>query len=184
LPDRLRPEHEPVRALIRDRDRRDMGVAEAKASRMKAAPQERATAARHSRREGLLNATKRVFLVVLTALVSATLVIGGPLLALWVGSRIQTTVGLSMTAAGAVIGVLILETFLLYKALIHLNAAYNAAVDGTDPRRQLAWHKPMRGERRSVAATRPLSVVEGIVVGTAVAGVLACVVWFFFFAHA
>jgi hypothetical protein len=162
-----------------------MGVAEAKASRMtKAAPQERATAARRSRREGLRTATKRAFLVVLTALVSATLVTGGPLLALWVGSRIQATVGLSIAAAGAVIGVLILATFLLYKALIHLNAAYNAAMDRTDPRRQLAWHKPMSGERRSVAATRPPSVVEGIVVGTAVAAVLAYVVWFFFFARA
>jgi uncharacterized membrane protein len=110
---------------------------------------------------------------------------GGPLLALWVGSRIQTAVGaLSMGAVGATLAVLIVETFLLYKALTYLNAAYSEAIGRTLPRRQMPWNKPMSGERRSVSAKRPLSAIERIVVGTVVLAVLGFEAWFFVFAHA
>ena len=65
----------------------------------------------------------RIVLGTLTTLVSVNLWTGGPLLALWVGSRIQAAVGqLSMAAVGATVGILILETFLLYKVLAFLNA--------------------------------------------------------------
>jgi hypothetical protein len=101
-----------------------------------------------------------------------------------VGSRIQTAVGqLSMAAVGATIGVLIVETLLLYKALTYVNAAYNQAIGRTLPRRQLPWHKPMSGERRSLQVRRPLSATERIVVGLVVAAVLGFEVWFFVFAH-
>jgi hypothetical protein len=113
------------------------------------------------------------------------LLTGGPLLALWVGSRVQTAVGqLSMGAVGATLGVLIFETLLLYKALTYLNAAYNEAIGRTLPRRQVPWHKPMSGERRSVAVKRPLSATERIVVATVVLALLAFEGWFFVLAHA
>lgn len=112
------------------------------------------------------------------------LLTGGPLLALWVGSRVQAAVGqLSMGAVGATLGVLIVETILLYKALAFLTVRYNEAIGRETPRRQLPWHKPMSGERRSEEVRQPLSAVERIVVLTVVLAVLVFEVWFFFLAH-
>jgi hypothetical protein len=137
------------------------------------------------RPRGARAALKRVALGAMTALVTVNLLTGGPLLALWVGSRVQTAVGqLSMGAVGATLGVLIFETLLLYKALTYLNAAYNEAIGRTLPRRQVPWHKPMSGERRSVAVKRPLSATERIVVATVVLALLAFEGWFFVLAHA
>lgn len=120
----------------------------------------------------------------LTTLISVNLWTGGPLLALWVGSRIQAAVGqLSMAAVGATVAVLIIETFLLYGALAYLTARYNDAIGRTMPRRQAPWLKPMSGERRSLEVRQPLSAPERIVVMSVVAAVLVFEVWFFFFAH-
>ena len=130
------------------------------------------------------SAPTRIFLGVLTTLVSVNLWTGGPLLALWVGSRVQAAVGqLSMGAVAATVAVLIAETFVLYKALAFLSYRYNAAIGRTMPRQQAAWLKPMSGERKSVAVRQPLSAVERIVVGTVVVAVLVFEIWFFFLAH-
>jgi hypothetical protein len=118
----------------------------------------------------------------LTALVSVFLMLGGPVLALWVGSQVQTEVGLTMAGVGAAIGVLIVTGVLLYKALIYLNAAYDEAVGRTRRREQLPWHKPASGERRAIAAQQPLSAIDWVVVGTVVAAGLAFGAWFVFFA--
>ena len=121
---------------------------------------------------------------ILTTLVSVNLWTGGPLLALWVGSRIQASVGgLSMAAVGATVGVLIVETFVLYQVLARLNARYNTVIGRAVPRQQPAWMKPMSGERRSIEVKRPLSATERIVVASAVVAFLVFEVWFFFFAH-
>jgi hypothetical protein len=133
---------------------------------------------------GFRAGVERVVLGVLTTLVSINLWTGGPLLALWVGSRIQAAVGqLSMGAVGATIGVLIVETFLLYKLLALLNNRYNAVLGRTEPRRQTAWLKPMSGERRTIQVQRPLTLVERITVVSTVVAFECLVVWFFFFAH-
>jgi hypothetical protein len=134
---------------------------------------------------GARAAAKRIVLAVLTMLVSVNLLTGGPVFSLWVGSRIQVGAGhLSMAAVGGTVGVLIVVTFLLYKALTYLNAAYDEAIGRRLPRQQAPWHKPMSGERRSVTARHPLSATERIVVGTAVVAALAFEAWFFVFAHA
>lgn len=126
----------------------------------------------------------RVVLGALTILVSVNLWTGGPLLALWVGSRIQVAVGqLSMAAVGATVGVLVLESFLLYKALAFLNARYNEAIGRTVRRKQAAWLKPISGERRSLEVRQPLTAVERIVLVSVVTALLALEVWFFFLAH-
>ena len=126
----------------------------------------------------------RVLLGVATTLVSVNLWTGGPLLALWVGSRVQTAVGqLSMAAVGATVAVLIVETFLLYRVLAWLTVRYNEALGRETPRRQLPWLKPMSGERRALEVRRPLTAPEKIVVASVVAAALVGEVWFFFFAH-
>jgi hypothetical protein len=126
----------------------------------------------------------RVVLGALTTLVSVNLWTGGPLLALWVGSRIQTAVGqLSMAAVGATVGVLILETFLLYRVLAWLTARYNAMLGRTMPRQQAPWMKPMSGERRALEVRQPLSLPEKIVIVSVVVAALLLEVYLFFFAH-
>ena len=137
------------------------------------------------RPRGLRATAKRVALGALTALITVNLVTGGPVLALWVGSRIQTAVGaLSMAAVAATIVVLAVVTFILYKALSYVNGAYNRAIGRTVPRQQLPWHKPMTGESRASQTKRPLSAVERTVIGVAVVAVLGFEIWFFAFAHA
>lgn len=130
-------------------------------------------------------ATRRILLAVATTLVSLNLWTGGPLLALWVGSRVEAAVGqLSMGAVAATLGVLIVETFLLYKALAFLTLRYNEALGREMPRRQSAWLKPMSGERRSSELRRrPLTAAERIIVVITVVAFEALVIWFFFFAH-
>jgi hypothetical protein len=127
----------------------------------------------------------RIFLAILTSLVSVNLWTGGPLFALWVGSRVQESEGqFTMGAVEATLGTLIVVTFLLYKALVFFQTRYNAALGLQDlPRRQSAWLKPMTGERRSIAVRRPLTAVERIVVVSTVVAFEALVIWFFFFAH-
>jgi hypothetical protein len=126
----------------------------------------------------------RIFLGILTTLVSLNLWTGGPLLALWVGSRVQAAVGqLSMGAVAATIGMLIVETYVLYKALAFLTVRYDEVIGRTAPRQQAAWLKPMSGERRSETVKRPLTAMERIVIVMVVVVVEAFVVWFFFFAH-
>jgi hypothetical protein len=138
----------------------------------------------HPAPRGARVAATRILLGALTTLVSVNLWTGGPLLALWVGSRIQASIGtLSMAAVGATVGVLIAETFVLYRLLALLNARYNAVIGRTAPRQQAAWLKPMSGERRSLQTRQPLSAVEKIVVVSVVVAVLVFEIWFFFFAH-
>ena len=130
------------------------------------------------------SALKRIVLGVLTTLVSVNLWTGGPLLAVWVGSRIQAAAGqLSMAAVGGTVAVLIFETFLLYKALAYLNSRYNDVIGRVIPRQQAPWMKPMSGERRAIEVRRPLTATERIVVASVVAAVLVLEIWFFFFAH-
>jgi hypothetical protein len=136
------------------------------------------------RPSGFGSALRRVVLGGLTTLVSVNLWTGGPLLAVWVGSRIQAAAGqLSMAAVGGTVGVLIIETFLLYKALAYLNARYNDAIGRAIPRQQAPWMKPMSGERRALDVRRPLTATERIAVASVVGAALVLEVWFFFFAH-
>jgi hypothetical protein len=127
----------------------------------------------------------RILLAILTSLVSVNLWTGGPLFALWVGSRVQESEGqLTMGAVGATLGTLIVVTFLLYRVLVFFHSRYNSVVGLDDaPRRQTAWLKPMSGERRSDTVKRRLTAVERIVVVSTVIAFEALVIWFFFFAH-
>lgn len=124
-----------------------------------------------------------MFLGILTTLVSVNLWTGGPLLALWVGSRVQAAGQLSMGAIAATIGALAVETYVLYKALAYLTFRYDEVIGRTRPRAQAAWLKPMSGERRSETVKQPLGAMERIVVIVVVVAVLVFEIWFFFFAR-
>lgn len=119
-----------------------------------------------------------------TALVSVNIWTGAPLFAVWVGSQVQGSSGLSMTAVFSVIAVLAAMVLALAWLLAWLNAAYDELTGRPAAGRQTSpWLRSMRGERETdIRRKHGVSPVERIVVISVVAAVLAFEIWFFFFA--
>jgi hypothetical protein len=128
---------------------------------------------------------KKIGLVTASALCAINLWTGAPLLAVWVGSKVQGDLNnLSMTAVFSVIVVLAALVFLLAMALTWLNAKYDDLAERPPAARHTSpWLRSMRDEREGDARRKyGISAVERMVVVCAVAGVLAFEGWFFFFA--
>jgi hypothetical protein len=130
-------------------------------------------------------AAKKIGIVTASALCSVNLWTGAPLLAIWIGSKVQGNLNnISMTALFSVIVVLAGTVFLLALALTWLNAKYDE-ITGRPPaaRRTSPWMRSMRDERvEDTQRKYGIGGVERVVVIVAVAGMLAFEVWFFFFA--
>jgi hypothetical protein len=127
---------------------------------------------------------RRVSLAALMALVATQVWVGGPLLALWVGSWVQTRSGGSLTirpstalATFAAVGVI---TVALLKVLRVVADAYDRAAGvGPAKRRHDSW---MAIERRAFPGQRPsLTALERILVVVVAMAAIAFEVWFFFF---
>jgi len=132
-----------------------------------------------------MTAAKRVGLVAASALVSINIWTGAPLLAVWVGSKVQGNLtALSMTAVFTVVVVLAVAVGLLAWLLTWINAAYDELAGREPAARQTSpWLRSMRGERESdVRRRHGISAIERVVVVTVVVAVLVFEVWFFFFA--
>jgi hypothetical protein len=130
-------------------------------------------------------ALKKIGLVTASALCSINLWTGAPLLAVWVGSKVQGNLNnLSMTAVFSVVAVLAASVFLLALLLTWLNAKYDELTGRPPAARQTSpWLRSMRDEREeNVRRKYGIGGVERVVVICAVAGLLAFEVWFFFFA--
>jgi hypothetical protein len=92
---------------------------------------------------------RRYGLAALAAFIALNVWTGCPLLALWIGSQVQGEASQpSMGAFLAVIGCLVLFSFLLYQALQRVVHAYREAT-GTTPtvRSHAPWLRSMRDER-------------------------------------
>jgi hypothetical protein len=109
---------------------------------------------------------------------------GAPLLAVWVGSQVQSGRVVSMRGAVTVVVVLALLEFLLIWALTWLNAKYDKLTGRPLTASQTSpWHRAKRGDRVDDIRSRfGISAPEKVVAGCVVAGVLAFEIWFFFFA--
>ena len=109
---------------------------------------------------------------------------GSPLLAVWLGSRVQGEESQpSMTAFVVVIVSLILFSLGLYQLLKLTMRAYQKAT-GTTPtmRTHAPWLRSMRDERGGVASARSrITGAERVVVVMVVIAAVAFEVWFFFF---
>ena len=127
---------------------------------------------------------KRFGLAALIAFLALNIWTGSPLLALWIGSRIQGEESqASMGAFAAVIGSLALFSVLLYQALKHVLHAYQETT-GTLPtvRTHAPWLRSMRGERPDYGEGRAsISGAERIIIVTVIVAALAFEIWFFFF---
>ena len=130
-------------------------------------------------------ALKKIGLVTASALCTINIWTGAPLLAVWVGSKVQGSLGnLSMTAVFSVIGVLAVMVFALGFLLTWLNAKYDE-LTGRPPaaRHTSPWLRSMRDEREEDTRRKfGISPIERVVVVSVVAGVIAFEIWFFFFA--
>ena len=126
---------------------------------------------------------KRYWLAALTAFLAINIWTGSPLLALWIGSRVQGSSGqASFTAILAIVACLAIFSMALYQALKYTMHAYREAT-GTLPtvRTHAPWLRSMRGERPDYQATASIGGAERIIVVTVVLAAVAFEVWFFFF---
>jgi hypothetical protein len=127
---------------------------------------------------------QRPLILAAMAVVAVNIWTGSPLLALWVGSRLQGTSGLSMGAVFAVIVVMVLASLGLIKLLGVLGERHDRLLGvPPGPRRQQPWLRSLSGERTKDQRRRQrLSALDVVLVGTVLIAALAFEVWFFFFA--
>jgi hypothetical protein len=118
------------------------------------------------------------------ALLALNVWTGSPLLAVWIGSRVQGEESQpSMTAFVVVIVSLVAFSLGLYQLLKVTMRAYQQAT-GTAPtvRTHAPWLRSMRDERPDAQSARArISGGERIVVVMVVVAAVAFEVWFFFF---
>jgi hypothetical protein len=108
---------------------------------------------------------------------------GGPLLALWVGSRVQGGGPPTMTAVFVVVATLALISFALVWALGRLSRAYEQmAGQAPTVRHHTPWLRSMSGERPQYEGVQPtVTTPERILVVMVVVATVAFEIWFFFF---
>src|SRR3954454_6368053 len=107
---------------------------------------------------------KRVALVSLMAVATVNIWTGGPLLALWIGSRVQNAGPPSMLAVGVAAVSLGVISYVLVKVRPWLDAAYGrAAGHQSSVGRHVPWLRSMRGERphdkKHASELAPLEVI-------------------------
>jgi hypothetical protein len=132
---------------------------------------------------GVRRAVKRVALAAAMAVVTLNVWTGAPLLALWVGSRVQSHSQATMTGIAVVAIVLAVLCFLLLRLLRVLGARYDSVV-GVSPtvRSHVSWLRSMRGERPEYDGVVPtVTMAERIAIAAVVLAFAVFEVWFFFF---
>ena len=135
------------------------------------------------RRRGRL---KPILLAAAMAVLALNVCIGSPLLALWIGSRVQGQESQpSMAAFAVVIVALVIFSVLLYQLLKLTAGAYREAT-GTTPtvRTHAPWLRSLRDERPDHAGgtgAHDISGAERVVVVTVILAAAGFEIWFFFF---
>src|SRR5215210_5296207 len=140
-----------------------------------------AGAAQESRPPGRV---KPILLAAVMAFLALNVWTGSPLLAVWLGSKVQGDESQPhMSAYAVVIFSLIAFSWGLYQLLKRVMSAYQDAT-GTRPtvRGHAPWLRSMRGERPDFPGnTARISGAERVVVVTVLIAAAAFEIWFFFF---
>jgi len=129
---------------------------------------------------------QRGLILAAMAVVAVNIWTGSPLFALWVGSRLQGTSGLKMSAVFAVVVVMGATCFVLVKLLGALGERHDRLMGiPPGPRRQQPWMRSLSGERNRDQRRRArISALDVVLVGTVLVAAIAFEVWFFFFSGA
>ena len=127
---------------------------------------------------------KRIALVAASAVASVAAWTGAPLLAVWVGSRLQDGTQPEMQAVAGVVVTLAVCEFFLVTLLATLNDRYDRVSGRRKPTRVAPpWYSSMRGEREvQVRRDEGVTPIEKVVALSCGAALLAFEIWFFFFA--
>src|SRR4051794_17950482 len=126
---------------------------------------------------------ERVGLVGAMVVVTVNIWTGGPLLALWIGSRAQPDSGPSMFAIAVAAVSLGVISYVLVRLLARIDAVY-ARVAGrpSSVGRHVPWLRSMRGERpHETKHARELSPLEVILISMVVLVFVLFEIWFFFY---
>ena len=126
---------------------------------------------------------KRVALAATMAVVTLNAWTGSPLLALWVGSRVQGSGPPKMASIAVVAVVLGVLSFALVKLLRRLGAMYDQLTgQSATVTQHTPWLRSMRGERERYPGMRPhLTMLERILVVMVLVVFAAFEIWFFFY---
>jgi hypothetical protein len=127
---------------------------------------------------------RRVGLVAAMGLVSLNIWTGAPLLAVWVGSRMQHDSNQPKMGSVAVVVIVLAALCLaLVRLLALLSARYDAVVGRSPQRReQSPWLRSLRGERaHPTLQERPLRAIEYVLVVAVMVCAAVFEIWFFFF---
>jgi hypothetical protein len=130
-----------------------------------------------------LLALKRALLAAATAFITVNVWTGGPLFALWVGSRVSNSHILSMAAVGVVVVVLAALEIVMVLALAWLNNTYDELTGRPQVEQRVAWLRSMRAEPEGHVSQRMgVTTLERIVMLNVWLAVIALAVWWVFFA--
>jgi hypothetical protein len=126
---------------------------------------------------------RRVGLRIAMLAVALNVWTGSPLLALWIGSRLQGSGPPKMGPVFAVVVAFAVVSFSLATLLARLGDVYNRMTGQTEMvHRHVAWLRSMRGERPQYPGERAqVTTLEQILIVTVVLCILAFEIWFFFF---
>ena len=129
------------------------------------------------------SAPKRLALAAILTIVGLNVWTGGPLLALWIGSRVQGSGPPTMGAVFVVVVVLAVVCIALALLFSRLNRAYQTmSGQAATVRQHTPWLRSMRGERPQYEGVEPtLTTPERILVGMVVVAFVLFEIWFFFF---
>jgi hypothetical protein len=152
------------------------------AARAPAVVSSQAEAQEHVKAHRLL-VLKRALLAGATAFITVNVWTGGPLFALWVGSRVSNSHILSMAAVGVVIVVLAVLELVMVLALAWLNNVYDELTGRPAVERRATWLRSMRAEAEGHVSQRAgITPLERIIMVNVWLAVIALAVWWVFFA--
>jgi hypothetical protein len=129
---------------------------------------------------GASRKSAKVGLITLMILSALMLWLGNPVIWLWIGSQVTTSQQGSFGPYVLVAVGILVSTIAVAIVIARLNRLYEqVSGEATTVRVRLPWLRSLRDER---APDTRITVLDLILVSTAVAGVAAFVVWLLFFA--
>jgi hypothetical protein len=126
---------------------------------------------------------RQVLLVALMGVLTLNIWTGSPLLALWIGSRVQGPGPPSMAAVFVVAVTMVAVSLVLLKALAAVEQSYERLTGQSGRVRQhVPWLRSMRGERpHELEREHHLAPLEIVLVASVMTATAVFEVWFFFF---